>query len=160
MSTPEGQAEAWRQLSRFAGPLESPGFVFWRDFMRWQRELNALLKPHGLTQPQFAVLACCAWMTREVDAVPQTKLVDALGLDKMHVSQVVGRLEDGGLLQRLGSEADLRVKQLSLTTKAKRLLAVCFPIVESHDANFFAKAGLTAPQAEQMRANPSQQSSV
>lgn len=158
MSTPEGGSEAWHQLSRFSGPLESPGFVFWRDFMRWQRELNALLKPHGLTQPQFAVLACCAWMTREVNSVPQTKLVDALGLDKMHVSQVVGRLEDAGLLQRLSSDEDLRVKQLSLTTKAKRLLAVCFPIVESHDASFFGEAAPKAQASEQIRANPSPQS--
>ena len=108
--------------------------------MRWQRELNALLKPHRLTQPQFAVLACCAWMTREADAVPQTKLVETLGLDKMHVSQVVGRLEDAGLLLRVASEQDLRVKQLRVSDTAQRLLAVCFPIVEAHDARFFAGA--------------------
>lgn len=140
MPTPEPRAGAWGRLSRFAGPLDSPGFVFWRDFMRWQRELNALLKPHGLTQPQFAVLACCAWMTRDVDAVPQAKLVEALGLDKMHVSQVVGRLEDAGLLLRLASDEDLRVKRLSVSKKAKGLLALCFPIVEAHDASFFAEA--------------------
>lgn len=157
MSTPEGRAVAWHQLSRFAGPLESPGFVFWRDFMRWQRELNALLKPYGLTQPQFAVLACCAWMTREAEAVPQTKLVEALSLDKVHVSQVVGRLEDAGLLRRLSSEEDLRVKQLSLTSNAAQLLAECLPIVESHDARFFAKTGPAASEAQQMRANPLEQ---
>jgi MarR family transcriptional regulator, organic hydroperoxide resistance regulator len=115
--------------------------------MRWQRELNGLLKPYGLTQPQFAVLACCAWMTREADAVPQTKLVETLGLDKMHVSQVVRRLEDVGLLLRQGSGEDRRVKQLSVSEKAQELLAKCFPIVEGHDADFFAEASSPTPLA-------------
>jgi len=140
MTTLDSSAASWARLSRFAGPLQSPGFVLWRDFMRWQRELNGLLKPYGLTQPQFAVLACCAWMTREADAVSQTKLVETLGLDKMHVSQVVGRLEDAGLLLRQGSGEDRRVKQLSVSEKAQELLAKCFPIVEGHDADFFAEA--------------------
>ena len=154
MPAPKPSADSWAGRSRFAGPLQSPGFTFWRDFMRWQRELNALLKPYGLTQPQFAVLACCAWMTREADAVPQTKLVEALGLDKMHVSQVVGRLEGQGLLLRLGSQADLRVKQLSVSNEAQRLLTVCFPIVEAHDASFFAKAGLGVFKPAELPATP------
>jgi MarR family transcriptional regulator, organic hydroperoxide resistance regulator len=131
-------SENGSQLSRFAGPLDSPGFVFWRDFMLWQRELNAVLKPHGLTQPQFAVLACCAWMTRKAEAVSQSRLVEALGLDKMHVSQVVGRLEDSGLLSRQGSAADLRIKELRVSRQGQQLLARCFPLVEAHDAAFFA----------------------
>ena len=145
MATLDSSAASWAQLSRFDGPLQSPGFVLWRDFMRWQRELNGLLKPYGLTQPQFAVLACCAWITREDDAVQQTKLVETLGLDKMHVSQVVGRLEDAGLLLRKGAREDLRVKQLSLSEKAQELLAKCFPIVERHDAGFFAEASSPSP---------------
>jgi len=147
MTTLNSSAASWARLSRFAGPLQSPGFVLWRDFMRWQRELNGLLKPYGLTQPQFAVLACCAWMTREADAVPQTKLVETLGLDKMHVSQVVARLEDAGLLLRQVSGEDLRVKHLSVSEKAQELLAKCFPIVEGHDAAFFAEASSPNPSA-------------
>lgn len=118
--------------------------------MRWQRELNALLKPYGLTQPQFAVLACCAWMTRGGDAVPQTKLIETLGLDKMHVSQVVGRLEAAGLLLRQSSGDDLRAKQLSVSEKAQELLAMCFPIVEGHDADFFAE--VSSPTTSARRA--------
>ena len=135
-STPPS-TEPWARLSRFSGPQQSPGFVFWRDFMRWQRELNALLKPHGLTQPQFAVLACCAWMNREAEAVSQSRLVEALGLDKMHVAQVVARLEGAGLVERLGSSRDLRVKLLSVSQVGTALLAKCFPIVEAHDECFF-----------------------
>jgi len=150
MPAPEPSADSWDKLSRFSGPLESPGFVLWRDFMRWQRQLNAVLKPHGLTQPQFAVLACCAWMTRDARAVTQSRLVETLGLDKMHVSQVVGRLEDVGHLLRQGSEKDLRVKELSVSRQGQRLLAKCFPLVEAHDAAFFAakdssSASPTAP---------------
>jgi DNA-binding MarR family transcriptional regulator len=138
MPAPEPCAESWDKLSRFSGPLESTGFVLWRDFMRWQRELNAVLKPHGLTQPQFAVLACCSWMTRDARAVTQSRLVESLGLDKMHVSQVVGRLDEAGHLLRRGTEHDLRVKELSVSKQGQRLLAKCLPLVEAHDAAFFA----------------------
>lgn len=130
--------DSFAQRSQFAGPEASPGFVFWRDFMRWQRELNALLKPHGLTQPQFAVLACCAWLTRESPTVTQMRLVEALGLDKMHVSQVASRLESSGLLRRVGRSDDQRVKELSVSERGHTLLDICFPIVETHDLGFFA----------------------
>jgi DNA-binding MarR family transcriptional regulator len=129
----------WSALSRFPGPQASPGFALWRDFMRWQRGVNAALRPFGLTQPQFAVLATCGWLTREGGVITQQQLVDFLGLDRMHVSQIASRLEAAGLICRAGSARDQRVKTLSLTATGARLLTAALPVAEAHDAAFFER---------------------
>jgi DNA-binding MarR family transcriptional regulator len=131
----------WQGLSQFSGPQLSPGFNLWRDFMRWQRVLNTVLRPLELTQPQFAILAVVGWMTRESDGVTQQDLVDFLGLDRMHISQVASRLESDGRLLRKGGQKDKRVKQLQLTAAGQALLAKAMPLVEAHDAAFFAAKG-------------------
>jgi MarR family len=98
----------WGQISRFTGQQESPGFRLWRDFMRWQRGLNTVLRSFGLTQPQFAVLATCGWLTREDKPISQKRLVDFLQFDRMHVSQVASRLEANGLIARCSAERPAR----------------------------------------------------
>jgi DNA-binding MarR family transcriptional regulator len=127
----------WDALSRFPGPQASPGFRLWRDFMRWQRGLNAALRPFGLTQPQFAVLAACGWLTRDGRIITQQQLVDGLGLDRMHVSQIASRLEAAELLRRAGSPEDQRTKTLALTNAGVVVLTAALPVVEAHDVAFF-----------------------
>ncbi len=137
----------WQQMSQFAGPQKSPGFNLWRDFMRWQRQLNCALRPLGLTQPQFAILAVVGWMTRENAPVTQQDLVDFLVLDRMHISQIAARLEADGRLERVGAHHDKRAKLLRLTATGQALLAQALPLVEAHDIAFFAeKASADASQ--------------
>ena len=128
----------WGKISSFSKPSLSPGFTLWHDFMRWQRELNARLRPLGLTQPQFAVLAVCAWLSREGHEVTQQAVVDFLGMDRMHISQIATRLERSGLIERRMSTTDLRAKHVELTEKGRKLLANAMPIVEAFDRAFFS----------------------
>jgi DNA-binding MarR family transcriptional regulator len=129
----------WKEISRYAGPQASPGFNLWRDFMRWQRGLNSALRPLGLTQPQFAVLAIVGWMTRDDAVITQQDLVDFLRLDRMHISQMATRLEDDGRLERIDAPHDKRAKQLRLTVQGQSLLAQAMPLVEAFDADFFSE---------------------
>lgn len=128
----------WKSISAFPEPRESPGFIFWRDFMRWQRELNSRLRPLGLTQPQFAILAVCGWLTRNAQEVTQQEIADFLGLDRMLISQISTRLEQNGLIQRQAAKTDLRAKRVMLTAEGKVLLARAMPLVEEFDRTFFA----------------------
>lgn len=126
--------------SRYATPGQSPGFRLWRDFMRWQRGLNTALRPLGLTQPQFAALAVCGWLTRGAEDAAQQSVIDLLGLDRMHVSQLVSRLERDGLIERQKSGGDQRAKRIRLTFKGNEKLAEAFPLVEQFDLEFFKTA--------------------
>lgn len=128
----------WNSISVFPEPRESPGFLLWRNFMRWQRELNNRLRPLGLTQPQFAIFAVCGWLTRNAQEVTQQEVADFLELDRMHISQILTRLEQNGLIERLATTTDLRTKQIRLTTVGDGLLVRAMPIVEEFDRTFFA----------------------
>lgn len=130
----------WAALSAYPGPHQSPGFRVWRDFMRWQRQLNALLKTYELTQPQFAVLATCAWLTRDGGEITQQGIVDFLDMDRMHISQIASRLERDGLLERRTSEKDMRSKIVALTPAGADKIGRALPVVEKFDQEFFAAA--------------------
>lgn len=127
----------WERLSRYAGPQQSPGFLLWCRFMRWQRGLNVELRSVGLTQPQFAFLAVCAWLGRNGENITQQAIVELLALDRMHVSQVLSRLENAGLIVRRRVMTDARVKHVELTAAGRERLRQAMPLVEAFDHRFF-----------------------
>lgn len=148
-----GAPDTWP--SGFEGPHLSPGFLFWRDFMRWQRGLNEALKPLGLTQPQFALLAVYGWLNekRRID-VTQQVAADFVGLDRMHVSQVSARLERDGLIDRAAHSADGRAKRIVLTPAGRARLASALGVVEAYDRGFFD--GVGSPAADRPAEGPRQ----
>lgn len=143
----------WPTASAYPGPQASPGFLFWRDFMIWQRGLNEALRPHGLTQPQFALLATIAWLTRTAErddsppALSQQALADFLGLERMLVSQVVARLEAAGLVSRMQALDDRRTRCLAVTASGAANLHTVLPVVEAYDRAFFAGTAQGSPEA-------------
>lgn len=130
----------WETLSVFSGPHHSPGFMLWRGFMEWQRQLNSQLRPLDLTQPQFAILAVCAWLNRE-GITTQLDVAAFTGMDRMHISQIVSRLEECGLLSRHPLEGDKRAKVVQLTEPGRAKLTQALPLVEAFDKAFFATVG-------------------
>ena len=111
--------------------------------MGWQRGLNAALRPLGLTQPQFAILAVCGWMTHDGQEITQQGVADFVGLDRMHVSHHPKRLEADGLIERQASRSDQRAKKIVLSGKGHDLLAKAMPVVEQFDRAYFEPVPLT-----------------
>lgn len=141
-----GSGLDWSTASRYADdPSQSPGLQLWRQFLAWQRSVNALLQPLGITQPQFSILASVAWLaSHRAEAEPrgevsQQAVADFTGMDRMLVSQIVRRLEAAGLVRRRPSAHDGRAFALSPTAKGSRCLTRALPLVEDHDVAFFAK---------------------
>ncbi len=92
--------------------------------MRWA--LEARLAPHGVTAPQWAVLARL-W---EEDGLPQSRIGERLSFDKPTVSGVVDRLEDKGLVRRVRDEQDRRVTRVFLTEAGRGLRDTLVPLAE------------------------------
>ena len=130
----------WEGRSDFIGPHASPGFVFWNQFMTWQRGVNAVLAPHDITQPQFAILATCAWMTRDQSCRTQQDIADFLRMDRMHISQIINRMERKGLIARTASSKDKRAKIVQLTEAGHLKLQATIQLVEDFDTQFFQAA--------------------
>ncbi|SIN79133.1 MarR family winged helix-turn-helix transcriptional regulator [Vannielia litorea] len=127
-------------LSRAGNPTESDGFRLWHRFLGWQRSLSASLLALGLTQPLFSVLAVIGWLTREGGAVTQQRIANVSGMDRMHISGLVRKLEAMGLVTRTPSQRDRRAVAVSLTPEGRDTLARAIPAAADHDAAFFASA--------------------
>lgn len=86
-----------------------------------------LLKPLGLTYPQYLVMLVL-WQTLEEEAessawspVSVTQLCQKLMLDTGTVTPLLKRMEHNGLLARSRSQEDERVVLVSLTESGKQL---------------------------------------
>ena len=67
--------------ANFQFPEENPGFLLWRASTLWRRAIESVLKPLGLTHPQFVILATVAWLTREGEKSSQVEISKHAELD-------------------------------------------------------------------------------
>lgn len=104
--------------------------------MRWA--LEARLAKHGLTPPQWAILARL-W---EEDALPMSEVGAILNIDKPTTSGIVDRLERKELVRRARDSADRRVVRICLTEKGRRLQGRLPKLAE--EVNAVATRGMTA----------------
>ncbi len=99
------------------------------------------LKVAGLTLRQFSVLAALSGN----EGVSQSDLVNATGIDRSTLADMVARMEENGLIKRADSKTDARAKSVSLTAKGKKAFDKALPAVMKADAALFA----TLPKAKQ-----------
>ena len=127
-------------MTRFAGgPGESPGFLLWQLTLHWQRSLTAALAPLELTHVQFVLLACAHWLNRGGERPNQLAVAAQAGTDVKMTSQVLGRLEQRGLIQRRTDASDTRAKTVTVTRRGAALATRAIAVVEEADARFFAE---------------------
>lgn len=82
-----------------------------------------------LTLRQFALIAAVAEKTGRT----QTDLVQATGIDRSTLADMIGRMEDRGYLQRDKAAEDKRAKTVSLTAAGKSALAKAVPAADAAD---------------------------
>lgn len=126
----------FKKISIHEGPKQSPGFLLWHISTSWRSSIEAVLKPLGLTHPQFVVLATTGWLTRNGAPVTQVAIGKMARLDPNTISQIIIGLEKKGLIKR-ESSSDSRAKNPKLTTPGNELLAQALPAVEQADNYFF-----------------------
>lgn len=127
----------WKKVTRFDGPESSPGFLLWQVSSRWRRAIEAALTAVELTHPQFVLLACLGWLTRDKNAVSQVELARYCDIDVNMTSQVLRTLEMKGYLERVRLDGNDRSKYPRLTEKGAKLVQKAVPIVEQADHTFF-----------------------
>ena len=127
----------WSDVSRFEGPSASPGFMLWTTFLRWQKGLNYELRDVGLTQPQFAILAVCAWLSKDERISNQQEIANFTQMDRMTISQVLSKLDELGFVKRLPSKVDARSKEIKVSATGVHRLKRALAVVENYDQKFF-----------------------
>jgi DNA-binding MarR family transcriptional regulator len=126
----------FNKLSVHDTPDRSPGFLLWHISTSWRSSIERVLKPIGLTHPQFVVLATLGWLTRKGDLVTQAAVGKMAGLDPNTTSQIIKGLEKKGLIKRAVS-ADARAKNPVLTPEGSKILTQALPAIETADGQFF-----------------------
>ena len=93
------------------------------------------LSAAGVTLRQFSVLAALSGN----DGVSQSDLVNATGIDRSTLADMVARMEKSGLIKRVASKTDKRAKVVSLMVKGKKAYEKALPAVEKADSAIFAE---------------------
>lgn len=131
-----GKKSGDKKAAEAAGPLDrSPGHMLHRALQAALDIYSAEMGPDGLTQRQYAVLTAAA----ASDSPTQTDLVQATGIDRSTLADMVARLAGRGLLARARSTADGRAKAVSLTEAGRLALEQARPRAEAADRRILAR---------------------
>ena len=111
----------------------SPSHLLHRAQQLAANESASTLTAAGITLRQFSVLAALSGN----DGVSQSDLVNATGIDRSTLADMVARMEKAGLIKRVASKTDKRAKVVSLMSKGKKAYEKALPAVEKADAAIF-----------------------
>ena len=123
----------------FEAPEDSPGFLLWQTTVTWQRLIKKALDNHGISHPQFVIMAVALWLEEHHQDPTQVAIARLSKLDKMTVSTSLKKLVSQGYISRKESQKDTRAKWVHLTPQGKNFISKLIPIVEKIDADFFGK---------------------
>ena len=130
---------AWKKISDFEGPEQSPGFLLWQVSTEWRRQIESVLLKLGLTHPQFVLLANLGWLTSNQSGVTQVALARHCKTDITMTSQVLRALEKKGYIERQQQAGNEKAKFPSVTKSGVKLIGQAIPLVEAMDRKFFQK---------------------
>ncbi len=135
------QTVNFNEISVHPSAEESPGFLLWRVSTLWRKAIETVLKPLGLTHPQFVILATTGWLTRMGKRASQAEIGRQAALDPNTTSQILRGLQAKGLIER-SYNIDERSKYPILTAAGVESLSKAIPAVENADAVFFSSIDL------------------
>jgi len=135
-------------MPKSESPAVARGFVLWQAAMRWQRAIDAALRPLGLTHTQYLVLASAARAIGELgDAVAQLAIAESAGLDSATTSILIRKLESRGLLDRDVDSIDGRRWRVTLTQRGRSMLDKATALVEATAAEAAPRRDLARRRA-------------
>lgn len=103
---------------------------FRSELRRFARGSERAARRWGLTPQRYQLLLMIKGAPSGDRRSTVTELADRLQLAQSTVTELVGRAEEAGLLQREASEADGRVAHLRLTDEGERRLGGAFAELE------------------------------
>lgn len=130
---------AWKKISHFEGPEQSPGFLLWQVSTQWRRQIENALAAIGLTHPQFVLLASLGWLTKSGRDISQIELARHCKTDIAMTSQILRSLERKGFIERRQLKGNERSKFPCLTQSGAQLIEKALPLVEAVDLDFFKR---------------------
>jgi DNA-binding MarR family transcriptional regulator len=113
---------------------QSPLHLFHRAVQVVTEIYQAEMASHDLTARQYAVLFALA----NSDGMSQSELVDATGIDRSTMADIVRRMLKKGIVQRKRDKDDARAYEVKITEEGTRLFKVVMPIVHRIEEKLLA----------------------
>ncbi|MCC7251234.1 MarR family transcriptional regulator [Hyphomicrobium sp.] len=104
---------------------QSPLHLFHRAVQVVTEIYQAEMSSYDLTARQYAVLFALA----HSEGMSQSKLVDATGIDRSTMADIVRRMLKKGIIQRKRDKDDARAYEVKITEEGVRLFKTVTPIV-------------------------------
>lgn len=105
---------------------QSPLHLFHRAVQVVTEIYQAEMASYDLTARQYAVLFALA----HSEGMSQSKLVDATGIDRSTMADIVRRMLKKGIIQRKRDKDDARAYEVKITDEGVRLFKAVAPIVQ------------------------------
>lgn len=99
-----------------------------RTYQQWEQLSNARIRQHGLTHPQFDVIATLG----NTPGMSCKSLSERTLITKGTLTGILDRLLEKGLIRRQVDEHDRRSVFVALTPEGEALFAHTFPDVVNH----------------------------
>lgn len=122
-------------------PHRSFGYRLWMLRHAWTRRLEAVLQATDLTHMQFFLLRVTEHVASLGEVPSQSRLADAMYVDRMTVSKVLRNLEAKGLLVRAVHPHDPRANSVALTEAGALLLRQAKLLAMTEQDRFFGRLG-------------------
>jgi DNA-binding MarR family transcriptional regulator len=113
---------------------QSPLHLFHRAVQVVTEIYQAEMASHDLTARQYAVLFALA----HSEGMSQSELVDATGIDRSTMADIVRRMLKKGIVQRKRDKDDARAYEVKITDEGTRLFKVVTPIVHRIEERLLA----------------------
>jgi len=125
------------------------GYALMHAAQTWRTEATAVLRPHGLTVPQFLVVMALYRQARhDWSPLTQSEVAERLGTDANTTSQIVRGLEKRGILVRRPHPSDARSRVLTLTADGVERSRLASADARSLNDRYFS--AITPQQLDQL----------
>ena len=100
-----------------------------------RREIDEVVRPHGLTLARYTALSVIA----RRDGLSNAQLARRSYITPQSMSQVITALESDGLIERRPDRSHRRILRAKLTPKGRRVLASCDRDVDALEREMLAE---------------------
>ena len=132
LAKPEAKPNA--QPDREIDPDRRPGYLIKKVSMTMRTRMDAVLRPHGLTAPQFI----CLQLLHDTPRISGAELARKAFVSRQSIHQMLGDLRARGLVEQEPSTHGRRRGVARLTEEGRRHFEAALPDIDAFERATFA----------------------
>lgn len=136
-------------FSIFKTKEDSYGFLFWKTYSLWSRNIKKALNPLKLSHTQSVILNVIAYLETSETQISQKMISNVSNIDVMTLSTSIKSLIKSGYVLSTKNESDPRSNVITLTDKGSLIQKKAMTLIEEIDQAFFEGPEIDIAQFKQ-----------